>query len=415
MDTERDGYLAQVMEMAVEAGHILLENGAEIFRVEETMERITRHYGVDSGSFFVLSNGILTSGGTNYSNVSFIPFKGTQLEKVALVNNLSREIEKGHYTLEEARQELARIRNLKPRPFWEQTLASAFGSGAFCAIFGGGLADCAVSFVAGFLLYVIILKMVSPKMSKITCNLLCSMFVTALCILAYRMGFGGSLGNMVIGAIIPLIPGVAFTNGIRDLANEDYIAGSTRLIDAMTVFLSIAAGVAITLLIDARIEGGMILLDGMGTDALTSAWYIQLLVAMIGTSAFGVLFGVPRGQFFHVGLCGVAGWATYLAMMRQTGASMVEATFVATLVVVIVSRFMTVRRKCPVTVFEICGIFPLIPGAGIYWTTYFLVQREYHQALGTGMSALGATAAIVFGIILVTSLPGSIFKIVKKK
>ena len=85
---ERDDLLTEVMQVATEAGHIMLENGAEIFRVEETMERITRHYGVDSGHFFVLSNGILTSGGNRYSNVEFIPFKGAQLEKVVAVNRL---------------------------------------------------------------------------------------------------------------------------------------------------------------------------------------------------------------------------------------------------------------------------------------------------------------------------------------
>ena len=105
--------MTDVMQVATEAGHIMLENGAEIFRVEETMERITRHYGVDSGRFFVLSNGILTSGGNRYSNVEFIPFKGAQLEKVVAVNRLSRAIEKGGCTIQEARERLAEIRNMK--------------------------------------------------------------------------------------------------------------------------------------------------------------------------------------------------------------------------------------------------------------------------------------------------------------
>ena len=55
----------KVMEVAMTAGHILLENGAEISRVEETMERICRHFGVESESFFVLSNGIFTTGSRN--------------------------------------------------------------------------------------------------------------------------------------------------------------------------------------------------------------------------------------------------------------------------------------------------------------------------------------------------------------
>lgn len=415
MEQDKEQATARAMQVAVEAGHLMLENGAEIFRVERTMETIAGHYGAENGHFFVLSNGIITSGGTSYSNVEFIPFKSVQLEKVALVNDLSRKISKGEYTIPEALNELDRIRKLPQKFFWEQTLASGFGSAAFCMIFGGSLTDSIAAFIAGLLLYVLILKIIPERMSKITCNILCSMFVAALCIIAHKLGLGSSLGNMIIGAIIPLIPGVAFTNGVRDLANQDYIAGSTRLADAMMVFISIAAGTALTFLVDARIESGMIILDSIRTDAITAIWPIQIAAAMIGTMSFGILFGVPRKQYFHVGLCGVAGWIAYLLMNRNAGASVIESTFVATLVVVTVSRFVTVHRKCPVIIFEICGIFPLIPGAGIFWTTYFLVVKQYSQALSTGMAALGATAAIVLGIILITSLPGGIFKIFYKK
>ena len=90
----------EVLETAMEAGHILLENGAEIFRVEETMERIAAHYGVERKDFFVLSNGIFTTGdcgpgqrGGQYARVQHIPVKSAQLDRVVAVNQLSREIE----------------------------------------------------------------------------------------------------------------------------------------------------------------------------------------------------------------------------------------------------------------------------------------------------------------------------------
>ena len=110
METERlsvEEQQAEALAIASEAGHILLENGAEISRVEETMERIATHYGVDSKSFFVLSNGIFTTSSFNkYANVEFIPFKGTQLDKVVAVNQLSRDISAGACTLAEARMRL---------------------------------------------------------------------------------------------------------------------------------------------------------------------------------------------------------------------------------------------------------------------------------------------------------------------
>ena len=412
---ERDDLLTEVMQVATEAGHIMLENGAEIFRVEETMERITRHYGVDSGHFFVLSNGILTSGGNRYSNVEFIPFKGAQLEKVVAVNRLSRAIEKGGCPIEEARDRLAEIRNMKSKPFLEQVMGSAVGSGAFCAIFGGSLLDCAASFVTGLLLYVFVLLVSRHGMSKIVTNILGSILATTLSVVFMHIGFGEHPGNMIIGSLIPLIPGVPFTNGIRDLANEDYIAGSTRMIDALTVFFCIAAGVALTFLVDGRIENGIIVLDGMQTSAQTAGWLIQAFAAFVGTVGFAVLYGVPRSEYIHVGVCSMVGWMAYLLMLRIVGATVIESSFVATVVVVLVSRFMAVDRKCPVIVFQICGVIPLIPGAGIFWTVYYIVNKELSMAVTTGFTALGVAVAIVLGIIFMTSLPGRMFKIAQKK
>ena len=90
----------EVLSLASEAGHILLENGAEISRVEDIMTRISTYYGVDSGNYFVLSNGIFTTGqagkvekaggqASTYANVEFIPIRAIQLSRIVAVNRFS--------------------------------------------------------------------------------------------------------------------------------------------------------------------------------------------------------------------------------------------------------------------------------------------------------------------------------------
>ena len=157
------------------------------------------------------------------------------------------------------------------------------------------------------------------------------------------------------------------------------------------------------------------MLDGMKTSAETAGWCIQAISAFLGTVGFAVLYGVPRREYIHAGICSTIGWMAYLVMLRLANATVIESTFVATLVVVLVSRFMAVDRKCPVIVFQICGVFPLIPGAGIFWTVYYIVNKELSVALTTGFTALGMAVAIVLGIIFMTSLPGRMFKISRKK
>lgn len=256
----------KVLETAMAAGHILLENGAEISRVEETMERICRHFGVKSENFFVLSNGIFTTGSRNqespegqYAKVQHIPVKGAQLDKVVAVNQLSREIEEGRYTIEQTKEKLEQIRRMPGKSFPVQVLASGVGSACFCYLFGGNLADSAVAFAAGFLLYVFVLLSGKTQISKITKNICGGALVTFICILSYRLGLGESLSHMIIGAIIPLVPGVPFTNGIRDIADGDYISGAVRLLDAMLVFLCVAIGVGVMFIIYHRCFGGGLL------------------------------------------------------------------------------------------------------------------------------------------------------------
>ena len=401
---------AKALAVASEAGHILLENGAEISRVEETMERIASHYGVDSKSFFVLSNGIFTTSSFNkYANVEFIPFKGTQLDKVVAVNQLSRDIVADKYTVEEAAAQLKVIRSMPPHPRWEQVLASALGSAGFCIVFGGGLLDCAASFVCGALLWLFVLFVTAPHLSKIVGNIVGGFFVTGLCILFHRIGFGHSLPNMIIGAIIPLIPGVPFVNGVRDVANEDYIAGATRLLDAMLVFFCIAAGVALAFVCDSLVSGSMIVLKGMSVDAFTAQMWVQIIAAFIGTAAFAVLFGVPRREYALCGLAGVLGWILYMILVRYASFTAPAATLFATMLVVLSARFFSVWHRCPSIVFLLCGIFPLVPGAGVFWTSYYVVSDQLRLALGSGFMAVKVTIAIVLGIILISELPNRFF------
>ena len=404
------------LDLAYEAGTILLENGAEISRVEETMRRIASHYGVEDESFFVLSNGIMVTA-KDYARSKFIPIKGASLDKVVAVNQLSREVEQGECSLEQLDQRLKDIRAMKAKSAWEQILASALGSAAFCIIFGGSFMDCLASCIAGLVLWVYMLFVASKHLSRIVGNVTGGLLATSICFALYRLGLGDHLSNMIIGAIIPLIPGVAFTNGIRDMANEDYIAGITRLLDAMLTFFCIALGVALAFMFDENIFGKMPVLEGLAADPQTASYPIQLIAAFVGTVAFAVLFGVPRSYYFDAGFCGTMGWLLYLILSRNTALSPAEVIFCATALVTLTALLQSIGRKCPITVFLICGIFPLVPGAGIFWTSYNIVSNHLSDALQSGFNALKATVAIAFGILAVMELNGEgrIGKWIKKR
>lgn len=133
----------------------------------------------------------------------------------------------------------------------------------------------------------------------------------------------------------------------------------------------------------------------------------QLIAAMAGTIAFSVLFGAPSVYYLYCGAIGAAGWGIYCAALD--GCSPAEASLLATMVVIFLSRLAAVRKCCPVTVFLISGIFPLVPGAGVYWTTYYIVTNQLPLALQTGYQAVKCAVAIVLGIVFIFELPQGLF------
>lgn len=135
---------------------------------------------------------------------------------------------------------------------------------------------------------------------------------------------------------------------------------------------------------------------------------LQICAAMVGTVAFSLLFGVPRRYYPWCGVIGGAGWAVYVPAAAIWGTA--GASFAATVVVIFLSRAAAVRNRCPATIFLISGIFPLVPGAGIYWTVYYLVTEQLGPAVHTGYGAVKAAVAIVLGIVAVFELPQGAFK-----
>ena len=193
-----------------------------------------------------------------FARVEHIPVRGAQLYRVAAVNQLSREIEEGKYDLPEIRRQLSRIRTAPGKSKKLRVLMSGLGSGCFCMMFGGNLADCLAAFGIGIVLYLYLLS-VGGRCSKIVENIGGGIVITVLGLLLVRLPFGMNMSHIISGSIMPLVPGLAFTNGIRDIADGDYISGTVRMIDALLVFLSIAAGVGFVISVYHHLTGGAML------------------------------------------------------------------------------------------------------------------------------------------------------------
>ena len=162
-------------------------------------------------------------------------------------------------------------------------------------------------------------------------------------------------------------------------------------------------------MLDGALFRGIIELNGVWVNPETAGLLVQTLAAFVGTTAFAVLFGVPRKQYVPAGIVGALGWLLYLVLFRHAGMTPAIATVLSTVFIGILSRVFAVMAKCPAAVFLLCGIFPLVPGAGIFWCTYYLISSHLDLSSTVGFTAAKIAIAIVLGIILAMELPQRLF------
>ena len=135
---------------------------------------------------------------------------------------------------------------------------------------------------------------------------------------------------------------------------------------------------------------------------------IQFIVSLFATISFALLFSAEKKQLFFCGLTGAVGWIVYIVSLDYHAENAI-ANLIATLALTLVARTFSALRRTPVTVFLLSGIFPLVPGAGIYYTSYYFIMGDMHMFSQYGISTIKVAGAIVLGIIFGFSIPQSLF------
>lgn len=237
----------RIMDFIMAAGETLLQNGAEVFRVEQTMEIMARSFHLREFHVYVLTNGIFASAGTaEISEVRNVPVRTTHLGRVAAVNELSRQIAAGGITLDEAESRLVLAQRIPFPKGRVQLLAHMSGAFCFALIFGGALRSGLVAAIAGLAASGYLLLCDRNNVPGGFKTISTAALITILCILGCNLlGIGAS--HAIIGTLMILTPGIAFTMGIRDFVQKDYLSGTIRMIDALLIAASIAIGTGLVL------------------------------------------------------------------------------------------------------------------------------------------------------------------------
>ena len=134
----------------------------------------------------------------------------------------------------------------------------------------------------------------------------------------------------------------------------------------------------------------------------------QLIAAMLGTLAFAIIFEAPKREYIFCAANGALAWLAYL-LFQRFGAGVAIASLGATLILTLAARVLSAIRRCPTTVFLVAGILTLVPGAGIYYTAYYLLMNELSQFTAKGIETFKVAGAIALGIVFGFAVPQSWF------
>lgn len=243
---EAETYLYYAMEI----GEAMLVSGAEVGRVEDSIRRICMAYGAKRVDVFTITSSIVT---TVYGE-EFLSCTQTRrvssmkndLSMLDGLNRLSREICERKLTSDEIASRLERIRSGPQYSFGVQVMLYAFISASFCIFFGGTWEDMLVSAGIGVCLKFADAFLQRGSSNPLLIALLCAMVGGLLSNLAVFAGLGDSADSISIGNIMLLIPGMAFTNSIRDIFSKDMITGVVRFVEAVVLAIVIALGFTFT-------------------------------------------------------------------------------------------------------------------------------------------------------------------------
>ena len=250
----------EILQVANYAGKIMLENGAETYRVEETMNRICTSLGVESASSFATPTVIISSvshNGSIKSLVERISNRSVDLQKIHKVNDLARNISRDNITLEGLKKNLKEIEEEKRYSNKTTILFSAIGAFGFVFLFGGLLRDAIAAFFIG-----LAVKYVSIKCDNLGINSFFNTSISAgilalLAIVSIKINLANDMDKVIIGSIMLLVPGLAITNAIRDTVAGDLVSGLTRGAEAFLTAIAVAVGTGVVLSFWISVFGGI--------------------------------------------------------------------------------------------------------------------------------------------------------------
>lgn len=390
-----------LLDLATDLGYHLAICGAETFRIEESAKRVLASYGIDGEAFAIpncLTVSIVAQNGKPLTRMRRIPSHGNDLDGVERYSNLSRRICAEHPEPAVAAEWLAEAErvHVSYSPAM-QLMGSMLGASGFAVLFGGALTDSLCAAVCGLMT-----GMVNLFMDRYRVNVFFRTITAAflLALSAYLMDAAALANNVdavIIGTLMILVPGLLFTNALRDIIFGDTNSGINRIVQVFLIAAAIALGVGAAFHLVSAFLGT----PATGIDA-NSPMLLSAAMCFVGCVGFAILFNLHGfGSLFCV-FGGVFTWVIYLICLRL-GSGDITACFAGTIFAALYSEVMARIRHFPATSYLVVSIFPLLPGAALYHTMNYVVRGDMEGFASQGVHTVAIAGVMAVAILFVST------------
>lgn len=391
-----------LLDLVTDLGYELAMSGAETYRVEESISRNLAAYGLQSEVFAIPNNltvSIICDDGHPMTRMRRIGHHGNDIYAVERFSALSRRICAETPDVELAMQWLEQTRSSrKIHAFPVQLLGNFLGAFGFGIFYGGTVLD---GFCAG--LCGLLVGLINRLMDTLRANQFFGTIFAAfpMALLAYGLGAAGIAHNpdaVVIGALMILVPGLLFTNAMRDIIFGDTNSGTNRIVQVLLIAVAIACGTGAAWNVAAALWG-----QPASTAIIVYSFWEECIPCIIGCIGFSIIFNIHGPGMLLCAFGGLLTWAAY-RLSLSISYSDITACFWACVVAAVYAEVMARIRKYPAIGYLLVSIFPLLPGAGVYYTMNYAVKGNMELFAEKGMHTISVAGVMAVAILLVSTI-----------
>ncbi len=398
----------RIIQGILDIGEAMLQSGAENFRLEDSLYRMCRSYGFVHYDVYVIPSNIQitveTPDGDIITQIRHIESTDLDFDRLDYLNNLSRYVCQNKPDEKLLHEKYLEVMNREQQPPALRYIAGVMGGTGFAVFFGCNLMDAVVAVIAS-LIIVVVGKWLSRRESNLMIyNMILAFLAEAFIIEAVRFGIGSHPERIMIGIVMLLISALGTTNGIRDLLQRDFISGFLNIMNSFLGAAGIAFGIALA----------MLMLNAVSAESyvLNQSVPVQLISCTIACTGFAIWFKIRGRQVFFSSIGAFFTWGIYVLVYYYKPSNFV-ATLTAAVFVAFYAFIMARINMAPSTIFLTASVFPLIPGANLYYMMYGFVSQDMDMASAETLVLVATCLAIAFGFIIVDVASRAIMRILK--